>query len=192
MQKRFITAAELERDAWDFAIRLFREGHRFEWVIGVARGGCQIAVYVQEALALLSGREVSFAAVQAWSYTGVGQATAAVAMRGLDAAVADVADGDTVLLVDDVFDRGRTLAALKDEMDRRLAGRHVRLLTAVLYFKPDSRQVPLLPDFHHRTFPATEWLVFPHELRGLTREELLAKGFAAGPADGNAPSASLR
>lgn len=43
---------------------------------------------------------------------------------------------------------------------------------ATVYFKPARNRSSLKPDFHVRT--TDNWLVFPHELQGLTRAEILA------------------
>jgi hypothetical protein len=43
---------------------------------------------------------------------------------------------------------------------------------ATVYFKPARNKTQLKPDFYIRA--TDEWLVFPHELKGLTREEILA------------------
>ena len=41
---------------------------------------------------------------------------------------------------------------------------------ATAYFKPDKNKTKLTPDFYaHRT---NEWLVFPHEMDGLSRQEI--------------------
>jgi hypothetical protein len=47
---------------------------------------------------------------------------------------------------------------------------HVRIAT--VFYKPARNRTQLQPDFCVRTTDA--WLVFPHELKGLTREEILA------------------
>ena len=53
---------------------------------------------------------------------------------------------------------------------RRNTPHDIRIATA--YYKPDSNRTDLVPDYYvHRT---DRWLVFPHELDGLTREEIFA------------------
>jgi hypothetical protein len=47
-----------------------------------------------------------------------------------------------------------------------------RFRTACVYFKPARNRTATRPDFYIRT--TEDWLVFPHELQGLTREEILA------------------
>jgi hypothetical protein len=39
------------------------------------------------------------------------------------------------------------------------------------WYKPNNNQVSMVPDYYVQT--SDEWLVFPHELTGLTPDELL-------------------
>jgi uncharacterized protein len=80
---------------------------------------------------------------------------------------------DRLLVVDDVFDTGRSIEAFLRELKARC--RHnmpetVRIATA--YYKPSRNQTALKPDFFvHQT---EEWLVFPHEICGLSEAEIRA------------------
>jgi hypothetical protein len=57
---------------------------------------------------------------------------------------------------------------------RRRGGRNLpdQIRIATVYYKPARNRSALVPDFYVRT--TDQWLVFPHELEGLTREEILA------------------
>ena len=84
--------------------------------------------------------------------------------------------------MDDVFDSGRSINAdfaRINELSRRNTPEIIR--TATVYYKPGKRKVDLVPDYSiHET---EEWLVFPHELEGLTEEEVVAsKPIALGKA----------
>jgi hypothetical protein len=77
-----------------------------------------------------------------------------------------------LLLVDDVFDSGRSLEAVIAELKRRCR-RNLpeKIRIATVYYKPARNRSTLIPDYYVR---ATEqWLVFPHEIQGLSREEIL-------------------
>ncbi len=177
MQKTFISAEQLERHSWELAVRLHQQEQRFEWIVGVARGGAQISIYMQEALCLLQGSNVGYAVIQAWSYTAIGQAEMQIQLRNLAGLDDCVAPGQSLLVVDDVFDRGNTLKAIADALRRQLADRQARIRLATLYYKPDNNRTDIVPDFFLHTCRADDWLVFPHELCGLSRPELAAKGF---------------
>jgi hypoxanthine phosphoribosyltransferase len=175
MKKEFITAAQLEQDSWAFADAIFRSGHDPDWIIGVARGGLPIALYLHEILGHRSGRPKHFAVIQAQRYTGIGTAEKAVKFRGVEEAVRDIQPGERVLVVDDIFDRGHTLACLCAALKPLLAARQAELRTATLYYKPGCGEVDMRPDFFLKTVAPETWLVFPHELDGLSHEELAQK-----------------
>ncbi len=75
------------------------------------------------------------------------------------------------MIVDDVFDTGRSIMAVLERisgLSRRNAPEIIRVAT--VYYKPNKRKVDFVPDYYiHAT---DDWLVFPHELEGLTREEV--------------------
>ena len=52
---------------------------------------------------------------------------------------------------------------------RRNLPEQVRIAT--VYYKPARNRSALVPDYYVRALD--DWLVFPHELVGLTREEIL-------------------
>jgi hypoxanthine phosphoribosyltransferase len=111
-------------------------------------------------------------AIRTSSYTGIDQA-ATVRVHAVDYLVSRLTALDRLLLIDDVFDSGRSLEAALQELARRCKlnmPREVRIAT--VYWKPQRNRTQLVPDFHVRT--TDDWLVFPHELQGLTCEEILA------------------
>lgn len=64
-------------------------------------------------------------------------------------------EGADLLVVEDILDTGRTLAALKE---RLLAGRPARLRIAVLLDKPARRDIPLAADYVGFQVP-DRWIV---------------------------------
>ena len=82
-------------------------------------------------------------------------------------------DDNSVLIVDDVFDRGRSIEAIISELQRltrRNLPKDIRIAT--VWFKPEKNVTALTPDYYvHET---NRWLVFPHELDGLTVDEVRA------------------
>jgi len=78
---------------------------------------------------------------------------------------------DRLLIVDDVFDTGRTIEAviahLRDKA-RRNTPEDIRV--AVPYYKPARNQTERVPDFYlHET---ERWIKFPHSVEGLSAEEI--------------------
>jgi uncharacterized protein len=177
MDKVFISAATMEQDSWAFAVQLHKLGEHFDWVIGVTRGGAQISVYIQETLSLLDENIKSYATIHAYSYTGIGEAKSEVIVRDLEPLLQEIKHGESILVIDDVFDRGATLNAIKEKLDKRLQEKQATVKLGVLYYKPENSTVSIAPDYFFRTYNGDDWLVFPHELCGLSQAELRHKGF---------------
>jgi uncharacterized protein len=170
-KKEFITADALLRDSLALGMQILRSGFRPTILVGVWRGGAPIGIAVQEVLEF-HGIDCDHLAVRTSSYAGIDQQVA-VRVHGIDYLVSRLTSDDHLLLIDDIFDSGRSLEALVAELARRCKlnmPRNVRIAT--VFYKPQRNRTTLQPDFHVRA--TDKWLVFPHELKGLSREEILA------------------
>lgn len=168
--KEFIGADELLRCSFALGLQVVRSGFRPTFLVGVWRGGAPIGIAVQEVLEY-HGIDCDHLPVRTSSYVGMDQ-RADVRIHGIDYLVSRLTAEDRLLLIDDIFDSGRSLAALLAELSRRCKlnmPRDVRIAT--VFHKPSRNLTRLQPDFHVRATDA--WLVFPHELQGLSREEIL-------------------
>ena len=172
MDQIFIHADDLLRDALELGMRVVRSGFRPTFLVGIWRGGAPIGITVQEVLEF-HGLECDHLAIRTSSYTGIDQQSKTVRVHAVDYLVSRLTAEDRLLLIDDVFDTGLSIEAVISELGhrcRRNMPQQVRIATA--YFKPSRNRSSLLPDFYVRA--TDEWLVFPHEMQGLTREEILA------------------
>ena len=176
--KLFIGAQELLRDSFALGARILASGFRPTFLVGIWRGGAPIGIAVQELLEL-HGVPTDHIAIRTSSYTGIDQQQKTVRVHGIDYLVSRLGADDRLLLIDDVFDSGRSLEAVLDELARRCR-RNLpeQIRIATVYYKPSRNRSRLNPDyFVHQT---ERWLVFPHELSGLTAEEIARhKGFAS-------------
>jgi hypoxanthine phosphoribosyltransferase len=172
VEKIFIDAEDLLRDSLELGMRVVRSGFRPTFLVGIWRGGAPIGITVQEVLEF-HGLECDHLAIRTSSYTGIDQQSKTVRVHAIDYLVSKLTAEDRLLLIDDVFDSGMSLEAVMGELKRRCRRnmpREVRIATT--YFKPARNRSSMVPDFYVRA--TDEWLVFPHEMQGLTREEILA------------------
>lgn len=175
-EKIFITASQLEQDSWMLAKSIHSMGYDFDVFAGITRGGAQIAIYMQEVFELLTKKKKKFATIHASSYKGIGDAET-VTVGSIDALISVTRNGDRILVVDDIFDRGSTFDAVTETIKKRVPKKDFIVYKAALYYKPHNRQVEMEPDFYHRAYATSDWIVLPHELSHLTTEELKLKGF---------------
>jgi uncharacterized protein len=170
--KLFISAESLLRDSLELGRKIVRSGFRPSFVVGIWRGGAPIGITVQEVLEYY-GIDCDHIAIRTSSYVGIDAQAQSVRVHAIDYLVSRLTFEDRLLLIDDVFDSGRSLQAVIDELAarcRRNLPDSIRIAT--VYYKPARNRSRLQPDYYTRS--TEQWLVFPHELQGLTREEILA------------------
>jgi hypoxanthine phosphoribosyltransferase len=170
-EKVFITSQELLQDSFRLADKVYQDGFRPDFIIGIWRGGAPIGIAVQEYFDF-KGIETDHIAVRTSSYYGIGQQSKEIKVHGLHYLIENANAGDSLLIVDDVFDSGRSVEALIariKELSRLNTPGDIRV--ACPWFKPENNKTDIVPDYYVQT--SSEWLVFPHELSGLTQEELL-------------------
>jgi hypoxanthine phosphoribosyltransferase len=171
VEKVFISADSLLRDAMQLGVDVVRSGFRPSFVVGVWRGGAPIGITVQEVLEY-HGIDCDHIAIRTSSYSGIDNQAKTVRVHAIDYLVSRLTFEDRLLLIDDVFDSGRSLEAVISELAarcRRNLPEHIRIAT--VYYKRSRNRSSLRPDYFLRS--TEQWLVFPHELQGLTREEIL-------------------
>ena len=172
VEKIFISADQLLRDSMELARRVVASGMRPTFLVGMWRGGAPIGIAVQEVLEY-HAIHADHIAIRTSYYSGIDVQHKTVRVHAVDYLVSRLEADDELLLVDDVFDSGRSLEAVIEELRRRCR-RNLpeKIRIATVYYKPERRRSALTPDFFvHET---SHWLVFPHEIQGLTREEILA------------------
>ncbi len=170
--KIYISAQSLLEDSFRMAARILASGFRPNFIIGVWRGGTPVGIAVQE-LFDYRGVKTDHIAIRTSSYRGIGEREKTVRVHGLGYIVDTANADDRLLIVDDVFDTGLSVRAIIDELRqraRRNMPHDVRVATP--WFKPSNNLTDMTPDYYiHET---DQWLVFPHELQGLTRAEIVA------------------
>lgn len=171
VQKVFITSQELLQDSFRLAHQVIEDGFRPDFIIGIWRGGAPIGIAVQEFFDF-RGIETDHISVRTSSYYGIGQQSKEIKVHGLHYLIENANADDKLLIVDDVFDSGRSVDALIKrikELSRLNTPNDIRV--ACPWYKPKNSKVDIVPDYYIKT--SDEWLVFPHELEGLTPEELV-------------------
>jgi len=169
-EKIYLDAQQLLEDSYQLAANVYRSGFRPSFIVAIWRGGAPIGIAVQELLAY-KGIETDHIAIRTSSYQNIDQQAREVQVYSMSYLVKKMSADDALLIVDDVYDTGRSIDAVIERLKvllRRNMPRDVRI--AVPYFKPSRNQTDRTPDyFLHET---EQWLKFPHSLEGLTADEV--------------------
>ena len=169
MEKFFLSSEKLLLDSFKLARQIWDSGWKPDVMIALWRGGTPVGVAVHEFF-VYAGADVRHMAVKTASYTGIGTRQEA-RLEFAREALAAIGDADKVLIVDDVLDSGGTMRVMLDALGAGRRKGDVR--SAVLYWKPSADKYGVVPDYY--VSELEKWIVFPHELEGLTREELAKK-----------------
>ncbi len=139
-----IEATEIQKEVADLGHRIAKEyqGQPLT-VLGVLTGSI---VFLADLIRTID-LPLRVGLIQASSYRGA--TTQPLELRINDSLVPDIRDR-SVLLVDDIFDTGHTMAALIDTI-RRSSPRSVH--SAVLLWKTGKAKVPIQPDYHCFSIP---------------------------------------
>lgn len=170
-RKTYISAQSLLEDSFRLGMQILESGFRPSFIVGIWRGGTPVGIAVQELLAYF-GVETDHIAIRTSFYKGIGQTGSRIRIHGMQYIIDNVNADQGLLIVDDVFDTGLSIDAVLSHL-KRMARRNTPAdaRIATVYYKPDNNRTDREPDYYvHET---GNWLVFPHELHGLTREEIL-------------------
>jgi len=169
-EKIYLRAEQLLSDAYLLGAEVLKSDFMPDLIIGVWRGGAPIAIAIHELL-MCQGIEADHISIRSQLYKGIEQRGAAVQVDGLDYVAKNIDDIHRILIVDDVFDSGLSMAQILNGIDSLGGDKQVECRVAVPWFKPKNNLTAYRPDYFLHTTDA--WLVFPHELFGLSQAELL-------------------
>jgi len=158
------------RDAFRVASLAYKDGFRPDFIIGIWRGGAPIGIAVQEFFEFKQA-PTDHIAVRTSSYYGINQQAKEIKVHGLHYLIENANATDKLLIVDDVFDSGRSVEALIQQVNtlmRLNTPKDIRVATP--WFKPSNNKTAITPDYYLHT--SDEWLVFPHELSGLSEQDI--------------------
>lgn len=169
MDKHYISATQLLQDSFQLAWKVYESGFRPNYIVGVWRGGAPVGIAVQELLEVL-GVESDHIAIRTSSYTGIGERNRHVQVHGLNYLTRRLEAEDSLLIVDDVHDTGLSIDQAIRDLAEACKKNTPEVRIATPYYKPGNNKTNRVPDYYiHET---ENWLVFPHELDGLTIEEI--------------------
>jgi len=181
MKKEFLQF-DTERDnALKMAHRIYSEGFIPDVIYVSLRGGAYLGNIISEYFKIVhkSKRPVYYAAVVARSYTDVAQSDK-VKVDGWTYSPDYLRVGDKVLLVDDIFDSGRTINHLAHIIiDKGIPRKDLKIAVHdYKYFADKPEQLQFQPDYWCRKHDLSIhdedcWIHYmSHELMGLAEPEL--------------------
>ncbi|MDR1059312.1 MAG: phosphoribosyltransferase [Treponema sp.] len=181
MKKEFLPYHIVRNNALKLAYRIWRDGFIPDVIYVSLRGGAGLGNVISEYFKIVNRRDrpVFYAAAVARSYTGVRDAEE-IKIEGWTYAPDHLRFGDRILLVDDIFDSGRTINYLtRVIIEKGIPREDIKIAVHdYKYFYDREVQLPIQPDYWCRKHELSvndedRWIHYmSHELVGLSPEEL--------------------
>lgn len=170
MLKLFITPNSLRKDSFKLGSLVIKSGFEPDMTISVWRGGGPIGLPLQELLKFF-GIKTDHVAIKTSRSTGINKFSQIVDVQDLSYVTERVNKDTKLLLVDDVYESGLSIDAILKELKEKMGDNmptDIRIATA--YYKPTKNKTSRNPDYYVNI--TDEWIVFPHEIEGLTLDEI--------------------
>lgn len=170
--KRFISAEGLSHLAEELAFQVAVDDFKPTFIIALWRGGCAPGAVVQEFLERAQKTKIDHVAVRTVSRDPVtGAPLSAMLVHAVGHALHTLTRSSRLLIVDDVWDSGRTAVGLKSFLLGELGDcMPEETKVATIFYKPTRNTTNREPDYYVEA--TDDWLVFPHELVELSDAEV--------------------
>ncbi len=179
--KEFLPYDQVRNNSLKMAHRILQDGFIPDVIYVSLRGGAYVANVVSEyfKIARKDVHPVLYAAVVARSYTDI-RARDRIMIDGWTYSPEHLRPGDKILLVDDIFDTGKTINYLVEVLlEKGIPRKDIKVAVHdYKYFTDKPEQLPIQPDYWCRKFEINNpeedrWIHYmSHELIGLSEEEL--------------------
>jgi len=179
--KDFVEYDQVRNNSLKMAYQIHKDGFIPDVIYVLLRGGAYIGNVISEYFKILRKdvRPVFYAAVVARSYTDIHEQSR-VMIDGWTYKPEYLRNGDKVLLVDDIYDSGRTMNYLAEViMDHGIPRGDLKIAVHDYKVFPNSEEKssPIKPDYFCRKHVVTSpennvWIHYKsHELVGLNKDE---------------------
>jgi len=168
-QKVHVSPNDLLLNSYKLAQKVVDSGFRPNWLVALWRGGTPIGIAMQEYLEHARGISTDHIAIRTSSYKNGVQGDE-IRVHNLHYIIENANAHDRILFVDDIFDSGRSIQAVLEKLKEKMRDNFPQYRIATIYWKPENNKTNLVPDFW--MFETDRWIVFPHELEGLSKDEI--------------------
>ncbi|AFN82776.1 phosphoribosyl transferase domain protein [Encephalitozoon romaleae SJ-2008] len=178
IQKEHLNFYTVRNNGIKLAHRIYKEGFIPDVIYVAVRGGTYLGNVISGYFNAVCGRKILYAVVSAHSYTDIGE-NGNIQINGWTHHPSNLKEGEKVLLVDDIFDSGKTINCLSEiilnegipRSDLKIAVHDYK------YFPENGKKQGICPDYWCRrqdvsVWEGPRWIEYMfYELIGTSEEE---------------------
>ena len=172
MTKLFIDSNELMKLSMRLGKSIYESDYRPDAIIGVSRGGCTPSIIVHEFLSYMNVSCI-YGIISTKSYDDNNNKLDTIDIDISNTLIEKLKKCNNILIIDDVLDTGSTFMSIGNHLYNIADIQSNKFDFASIYYKPSKNQTTLVPKFYVEE--TDKWIVFPHELLGLTFPEVETK-----------------
>ncbi len=165
----FIDAEKLLLDSFSLGKKIYDMGVRPNHAISLWRGGTPVGLGVGEYFRL-KGHFINHTTVATASYTGIASQSDVI-IKGLEHLIKVIAKEDTLLIVDDIYDSGKTIFTIIETI-KKLARANTpdKIVIACIHkkIKKREKEVDVISLYD---VAEDVWINYPHEISDLVIEK---------------------
>lgn len=177
--KYYVGSQELLEMSYRLGKMIIKDGFKPTFIIGVWRGGAPVGISIQEMYKYLNIK-TDHISIRTSSYTSIGVQQHNICVHGLEYIIEHANQPDSILLIDDIFDSGRSLEAVIKKLKLKMRNNlphDIRIAT--VFYKPQNRKTDIVPNYFVST--TEQWIIFPHEIEDMNIDEIeISKGSVIG------------
>jgi len=155
-------------DCFRLARKIWDDGYRPDFLVGLWRGGAPPGIVIQEFLRW-KGLDPYHTAIRTQSLEGV-QHGDGFDIKGFEHVIDEIGAEDRLLLVDDLFDTGRTIYEVVRYLRQKARRNTPEVRVAVVYYRAHRRRFGVGPDYYLHEVEARP--LPPYRMTQLSDEEL--------------------
>jgi len=157
-------------DTFALGRKLYETGFRPKHAISIWRGGTPVGLGV-DAYFRSRGLRINHTTIATESYSGI-QERGGVTVKGLDHLIKRVCPEDGLLLIDDVYESGRTIERIVQTIrERARANAPEKIVVGTVHSKPERHEYSGVPIVSVREIEGSVWIDYPHELADLANPD---------------------
>ena len=170
MSKLYVDANELLENSITIAKKVYNNiDIKPDCVLSIWRGGGFPGKIIHEYLKF-KNEDVKSLILRTSSYLDNNEQSKKMLFDISEMTIKELKKSKNILIVDDIFDTGKTMEYVLDYL-KNLGIINIKIAT--IYYKPKNNKTNIIPNFY--LYETDKWVVFPHELMGLTKKEISNK-----------------
>jgi uncharacterized protein len=169
-EKKYVDAKQLQTDSLRLGKLVLDSGFEPTFLVALWRGGAPIGVAMTEYFEYKKKPIEKHISIRTSGYNNT-EMKKDVTIFNMEYVLETIKKSDKLLIVDDLIDSGKSILKILETIKEKCGENTPEdIRIAVIYYKPKSAL-----KINHKIYylhETSDWIVFPHELEGLTIEEI--------------------